>query len=166
MKLTHPEYLERLIGAVPIGDFDGKRIGNDQPYRMFRQLARNAIKQTRLKKAHRLEGRVLLPDGSPAAGAKVKTATKYKPYAWKFHSADGYGSSNQAVTDRNGRFSIVTDKPASFTAMMPGQAPLIIDDLDKYIQLVNGDAASDYRLPPPIRLAGRIPGVAAHLLVR
>ena len=156
VRLSHPEYLGRRIGPLAIGDFDGKRIGNNQPYWMGRQMARQAIKRSYLRKARHLQGRILLPDGTPADGAKVKTATKYRAYSWKFHSPDDYGASDQAVTDREGKFSIEIDESASFTAMMPGQAPLIIDDLTKRIRLANGDSENDFRLPTANRIKGRV----------
>lgn len=156
IKLSHAKYLDRQIGPVPVSDFDGKRIGNDQPYWLGRQMARQAIKQSRLRKAHHLTGRILLPDGTPAVGAKVKTATKYRAYSWKHHSPDDYGASDRAVTDSKGQFSIVIDERASFTAMMQGQAPLIIDDLTKRIQVANGDGPNDFRLPSANRIKGRL----------
>jgi beta-lactamase regulating signal transducer with metallopeptidase domain len=154
--LTHPKFLGRQMGPLLASDFDGKRIGNDQPYWMGRQLARQAIKQSRLRKANPLTGRILLPDGTPAVGAKVKTATKYRAYSWKFHNADDYGASDKAVTDSDGRFSIMIDESASFTAMMPGQAPLLVDDLTKRIPIANGDAPTDFRLPVANRIKGRV----------
>ena len=156
VKLSHSNYLDRQIGPVPVSDFDGKRIGNGQPYWMGRQMAQQAIKQSRLRKANQLTGRILLPDGTPAVGAKVKTATKYRAYSWKHHSPDDYGASDEAFTDSAGKFSIETDESASFTAMMPGQAPLIVDDLAKRIQLANGDAPNDFRLPAANRIKGRV----------
>lgn len=156
VKLTHPKYLGRQMGPLAVSDFDGQRIGNDQPYWLSRQMARQAIKQSRLRKAHHLTGRILLPDGTPAVGAKVKTATKYRAYSWKHHSPDDYGASDRAVTDSKGQFSIVIDERASFTAMMQGQAPLIIDDLTKRIQVANGDGPNDFRLPSANRIKGRL----------
>jgi hypothetical protein len=156
VRLSHPEYLGRRIGPLAVSDFDGKRIGNDQPYWMGRQMARQAIKRSYLRKARQLQGRILLPDGTPAAGAKVKTATKYRAYSWKFHSPNDYGASDEAITDEDGQFSIVIDDSASFTAMMPGQAPLIIDDLTKRLELANGDLENDFRLPAAIRIKGRV----------
>ena len=156
VKLAHPDYLDRQIGPLAVTDFDGQRLGNDQPAWMSRQMARQAIKQSRLRKANQLTGRILLPDGTPAVGAKVKTATKYRAYSWKFHSPDDYGASDKAVTDREGKFSIEIDESASFTAMMPGQAPLIIDDLTKRIRLANGDSENDFRLPVANRIKGRV----------
>jgi hypothetical protein len=156
VRLSHPEYLGRRIGPLAVSDFDGKRIGNDQPYWMGRQMARQAIKRSYLRKARQLQGRILLPDGTPAAGAKVKTATKYRAYSWKRHSPDDYGASDEAITDEDGQFSIVIDDSASFTAMMPGQAPLIIDDLTKRLELANGDLENDFRLPAAIRIKGRV----------
>jgi len=156
VNLTHPKFLGRQMGPLSASDFDGKRIGNDQPYWMGRQLARQAIKQSRLRKASHLTGRILLPDGTPAVGAKVKTATKYRAYSWKFHNADDYGASDKAVTDSDGRFSIVIDESASFTAMMPGQAPLLVDDLTKRIPIANGDSPTDFRLPASNRIKGRV----------
>lgn len=156
VNLTHPKYLGRLMGPLLMTDFDGKRIGNAQPYWLSRQMARQAIKQSRLRKAHHLTGRVLLPDGTPAVGAKVKTATKYRAYSWKHHSPDDYRASDEAITGSDGRFSIVIDESASFTAMMPGQAPLIVDDLKKRIQIANGDTPDDFRLPVANRIKGRV----------
>ncbi len=156
VKLTHPKYLGRQMGPLAVNDFEGQRIGNDQPYWMARQMARQAIKQSRLRKAHHLTGRILLPDGTPAVGANVKTATKYRAYSWKHHSPDDYGASDRAVTDSKGQFSIVIDERAAFTAMMAGQAPLIIDDLTKRIQVANGDGRNDFRLPSANRIKGRL----------
>lgn len=156
VQLSHPDYLGRRIGPLAISDFDGKRIGNNQPYWLSRQMARQAIKHSRLRKAHHLTGRILLPDGTPAVGAKVKTATKYRGYSWKHHSPDDYGASDRAVTDSKGQFSIAIDESASFTAMKSGYAPLIIDDLTKRVQLANGDQKNDFRLPVAIQIKGRV----------
>jgi uncharacterized GH25 family protein len=156
VKLMHPKFLGRQMGPVHVTDFDGKRIGNDQPYWLMRQMARQVIKQSRLRKANHLTGRILLPDGTPAVGAKVKTATKYRTHGWKFHSTDDYGASDEAVTDGDGQFSIVIDRSASLTAMMAGQAPLIIHDLKNRIPIANGDAPTDFRLPPANRIKGRV----------
>ncbi|MFT5328464.1 MAG: beta-lactamase regulating signal transducer with metallopeptidase domain, partial [Planctomycetaceae bacterium] len=156
VQLSHPDYLGRRIGPLAISDFDGERIGNDQPFWMGRKIARQAIKRSYLRKARQLQGRILLPDGTPAAGAKVKTATKYRAYSWKFHRLGDYGTSDEAITDQDGQFSIVIDDSASFTAMMPGQAPLIIDDLTKRLKLANRDLENDFRLPAAIRIKGRV----------
>lgn len=156
VQLAHPKYLGRRIGPLAVSDFDGKRIGNNQSFWMGRQMAKQAIKRSYLRKARQLQGRILLPDGTPAAGAKVKTATKYRAYSWKRHSPDDYGASDEAITDQDGRFSIVIDDSASLTAIMPEQAPLIIDDLTKRIKLANGDLENDFRLPAAIRIKGRV----------
>ena len=89
-------------------------------------------------------------------GARVRTATKYRAYSWKFHSADDYGATDEAITDRAGRFSVSTDEPASFTVMMPGQAPLLINDLRKDTLLANGDEPDAIRLPAGISIKGRV----------
>ncbi|MGZ0173677.1 MAG: carboxypeptidase-like regulatory domain-containing protein, partial [Planctomycetales bacterium] len=48
------------------------------------------------------------------------------------------------------------DRSASLTAMMAGQAPLIIHDLKNRIPIANGDAPTDFRLPPANRIKGRV----------
>lgn len=156
VELSHSEYLGRKIGPLAVSDFDNNPLRNNQPYWLARQMGRQAIRHSRLRTAHHLSGRILLPDGRPAVGARVRTATKYRAYSWKRHSPDDYGASDEAITDSNGQFSITTDKPASFTAMMPGQSPLIIDDLTKRISLANGDEPNEFRLPPATRIQGRV----------
>lgn len=156
VKLTHPDYLERVIGAVPVSDF-GSRPANSRERGIHRSMVPGAIAQSRLRNAHKLQGRVTLPDGSPAAGAVVRTATKYRPYSWKFFSPDEYGFSATTTTDKEGRFSMVTDDRSTLTVFLAGEAPLLIDDLQERLKLHPGpDLTPEFRLPPGIRLKGRV----------
>ena len=153
VRLSHPKYLERFIGAIPVSDFDATV--DRQAQGVLRSMAKAAINQSRLKLAQRLTGQVLLADGSPAVGAQVKTATKYQAYSWKFHSPNDYGFSSSTKTDKDGRFSVQIDSQAALTAMQPGQAPLLVDDVEKHVRIA-GDGPDVFRLPPGIRLKGRV----------
>ena len=156
VKLTHPDHLDRVIGAVPVSDF-GSRPASARERGIHRSMVPGAIAQSRLRKAHKLQGRVTLPDGSPAAGAVVRTATKYRPYSWKFFSPDDYGFSATTTTDKEGRFSMVTDNRSTLTVFHVGQAPLLIDDLQERLKLNPGpDLTPEFKLPPGIRLKGRV----------
>lgn len=150
--VTHEDHVPRTIGPIPVTDFDMRRIGDSEPYWLHRQLARKAMLKTRLRKGNRLDGRVLLPDGSPAAGANVLMRTKYQAYSWKFHSPDDYTSSASAVADEQGRFCLLADQRATLVVTMPGQAALIVDDLAKYAVT----PPNTFRLPRAIRPHGRV----------
>lgn len=154
--LTHPDYLERVIGAVPVSDFGSTPV-SARERGIYRSMVPSAIAQSRLRRAHKLQGRVSLPDGSPAAGALVQTATKYRPYSWKFFSPDDYGFSASTTTGKDGQFSMVTDDRSTLTVLLSGQAPLLIDDLQAYMNVDSGqELMTSFRLPPGIRLKGRV----------
>src|SRR5262249_49315917 len=125
LTVRHEGHLARTIGPVPASDFRMQNISNEEAFWLHREQCREAIVRTLLRKARPLAGRVLLPDGSSAEGARVVTRTKYRPYAWKFHSPDDYSASDSAVTDKDGHFAISTDEPATLTVSLAGQAPLI-----------------------------------------
>jgi S1-C subfamily serine protease len=154
--VEHPGMLARSIGPLPVSDFDGKEIGNDQAYWLHRDMARQAIAKTRIREGKLLGGRVLLPNGTPTVGAKVWAQTKYQAYSWKFYSADDYTYSATAITDEKGRFTLLTDRQTWMTVELSGQAPLVIDDLEKYGLLVQGDPPNTFRLPMAIRPRGRV----------
>lgn len=144
--VSHPAHLTRTIGPLPASDFDRQNLRDEEG--VWRGLTRQAILNTVLRKANPLTGRVLLPDGSPAVGARVVTRSKHRPYAWKFLSADDYIASDTATTDEQGNFSLVVDDRATLTVTLAGQAPLIVDDL--------ADVNPTFRLPPGIRPRGRV----------
>ncbi len=152
VSVEHPNCAPRSIGPLPVSDFDMHKIEDGDAYWLHRQMGRRAIKKTSLREGRRLAGRVLLPDGSPAVGASVMTRTKYKAYSWKFHSPDDYRSEDSATTDDQGQFGLMADRRATLKVNMPGQAPLVIDDLEKYV----GDPPGTYRLPPGVRPHGRV----------
>lgn len=154
-RFSHPDYLERVVGAVPVSDFDSSPVSRRERG-IHRSMVPRAIAQTRLRRAHRLEGRVLLPDGSPAAGAVVQTATKYRPYSWKFFSPDDYSFSASATTDKEGQFSLVTDDRSTLAVLMAGQAPLLIDDLQRPGGAAGQKQIQEFRIPAGIRLSGRV----------
>lgn len=148
--IAHPDYLTRTIGPLPVQDFQMQTIDSEQPYWLHRQQSRSAIRDALLRRATLLAGRVLLPDGSPAAGAKVTVRSKYRPYSWKFHDPNDYTAVDSAVADEQGRFSVACDDPASMTIDLPGEAPLIID------QFSPAAPPGEFRLPPGFRFRGRV----------
>lgn len=160
LAFSHPEYLGRTIGPVPVADFSGREIETGAAYWSHRQLARQAMAHTRLRPGKPLSGRVLTADGAPAAGAMVSTRTKYQAYSWKFLSADDYSSANFAVADDQGRFATVTDAQASLEIELPGHAPLLISDLAKYPGTDGPDPT--FMLPPGFLVRGRVFTVAGE----
>ena len=154
--VEHPDHLGRTIGPLPVRDFNMQKIDSDQPYWSHRQEGRTIVADARLRRSHPLRGRVLLPNGSPAVGAKVATRTKYRPYSWKYRDPDEYTSQDSAVTDDQGWFDIVTDSPAVLRVDAKGEAPLIVDDLSKYHSPNLGDPANTFRLPMGIRPHGQV----------
>ena len=154
--VEHAGYLRRTVGPLPVSDFRMQEIDSDETYWGHRKSARYAIINTRLREGRPLAGRVLLPDGEPAAGAKVVTHTVHDRYSWKFHSPDDYSHSDSGVTDRDGRFSLFTDQRATLAVHMDGQAPLILGNVDRYISPNAADPRGTYRLPIAIRPHGRV----------
>lgn len=150
--VEHPKCVSRSIGPVPIGDFNAKPVKRS----IFQRMARTAILSTRLREATPYRGRVLLPDGSPAVGAKVVTRTKYQAYSWKHFSPDDYTASDSAETDSAGRFSVMTDQRSTMTVHMAGHAALLIDNLQAHVGLADGEAPNTLRLPIGIRPNGRV----------
>ena len=161
ISVRHPDLLDREVGPVLLTDFDKQHIATDQPYWLHRQMNRQAILTTRLRPAHILEGRVLKWDGTPAAGATVKSATKYQPYSWKHHSPDDYGFASKATTDVDGGFKLEVDQRATMTISLPGQPILLIDNLGKPVdvsglELPETDELSEFKLPRGVLLRGRV----------
>ncbi len=58
-------------------------------------------------------------------------------------------------TDEQGRFQLLADQQAILTVSMPGQAPLILDDLGKRV-VAEGDPPNTFRLPRGVRPQGRV----------
>jgi hypothetical protein len=154
--VEHPDYLRRAIGPLPVRDFNMQEIDFDQPFWSWRQQGRSAVADTTLRRSHPLRGRLLLPNGSPAVGAKVRTWTKYRAYSWKIHDPQDYTSIENAVTDEQGWFEIATDSPAVLHVNMEGEAPLIVDELSKYRSPNSDDPANTFRLPKGIRPHGQV----------
>lgn len=154
--VSHPDFLDRSIWPVPLSDFENQKIGTDERNWLNRQMGRQAVRQTRLKAGRQIKGRVLLWDGTPAAGATVKTATKYQAYSWKFHNPDDYGFSASATTDINGRFKLETDQQATLTVSLPGHPIVLIDNLSKFIELSDVDGPLELRVSRGVRLRGRV----------
>ena len=141
-------YLHRTVGPIPVSDFDERRTGDKERNLLFRSMQRSALKNTRLRKGRRLNGTLNKADGTPAAGASIRIATKYQPYSWKFHSPDDYSCTAVATADEEGRFSVLVDTRATMLARLPGHAPLIIDNLSKDV--------STFQLPQPITATGTV----------
>lgn len=155
-KITGPGLLSRSIGPMPVSDFDMKPIGNDQLYWLHRQMSRSAFQQTTLRKSKPIKGQIRLPDGSPLVGAKVVTATKYRPYSWKFHDSNDYSSSSETTTDALGNFAVGADKRATLTVTAPGRAPLLISDLHKYIEEHARDPLNTFVMPRTRKIVGNV----------
>lgn len=154
--VSHPEFLDRTVSPVPFADFKSEGVEKGERLWLRRQLARQALLKTRLRKGRIIHGRVLLPDGTPAVGASVRTATKYRPYSWKHFSADDYGFAATTKTDEAGNFSLEADKRSSLTVTHTRQATLLVDDLKQYEDELASESEFVLRLPQPIRLRGRV----------
>lgn len=154
ISVHHEQLLDRSVGAVPLADF-AQRAQEGEARGLFRELQKQAILSTRLRKGQWIEGVVRQPDGRPAVRAVVTVASKYRPYSWKFHSPDDYGFSSTVQTDKQGRFRIQADTATSMTIVHAGFAPLLIDDFAKRVPMLGEDART-FSLSTGTRLEGRV----------
>ena len=167
VRVEHPEYAGRSTQFVPIEELTGE-VSIDERASWHLQNRRHAILKTHLNRGKPYAGRVVLPDGTPAIGAYVETATKYRPYSWKFFTPTEYHSMDSSVTDEQGRFYVVTDQRATLKIHHDGYAPLVVDDLygsdapalpiapGLLESPTDGERANTFRLSEGIRIRGRV----------
>jgi hypothetical protein len=146
-QISKAGYLTRSIGPVPLTDFDKRSFANDEAHWLHRQLAQSQFKTARLKKAKRLAGRVLLPNGKPAVGAEVAVSSKYKAYSWKFHNADEYGARETQITNEEGEFTANHEDWATLAVMLEGEATLLIDNLRTYLEAPDPNGVIEFQIP-------------------
>ena len=108
------------------------------------------LRHVRLKAIQQIIGKVLLPDGSPAAGAKISTSSRYRAYSWKFIDPTEYAVGYRTISDERGRFSIKADTIATMVVQHDGAAPIIFDnftvDWDRIERPANGEPVTVKRI--------------------
>jgi protocatechuate 3,4-dioxygenase beta subunit len=98
-----------------------------------------------LRRGSTVAGRVLGPDGTPAAGAEVSLAA----HGRSFVSSSGVSTR----TDGDGAYTLdaVPPGPQSFTAELPGAVPTVRD-----LAVRPGENRLDFKLGPGLEIAGRV----------
>jgi uncharacterized GH25 family protein len=154
--ISQTGYLTRTIPTLPLSDFDKQRFANDEAYWLHRQMSKSQFLSCRLKKAERLAGRILLPDGKPAVGAKVIVRSKYKAYSWKFHNPQEYRSIDTQITNDKGEFTASHEKAATLAVMFDGEATLLVDNLSKHLSANDPNKVVEFKLPLGHIVSGKI----------
>ena len=137
IRISHPDYLPRQLKKTTLVD--------------LAHHTRSTHRRPQLRPAHRIKARVLLPDGTPAVGARVVAASSYRAYSWKFFDPNDYPFRFVTTTDKNGEFTASVDRQTSFRISFPAQATLLINRID-----AASDSSPEFRLPDGRRLRGRV----------
>ena len=137
--ISHADHLPRTLKTIPLAE--------------LAKHPRSTHRRPQLRRSHRISGRVLQPNGQPAANARVVASSSYRAYSWKFFDPNDYSAYELLTTDDNGKFTAAIDRTSSLRISLPNHATLLVNRFD-----AAGNPDPEFQLPAGKRIRGRILG--------